>query len=368
MAVALRKASQVQRRITPPRHNQRPRIAFTLYDFHVGGIENWLYRLASVLNKEFDFYFLATKVPDFLPKFLQVGTCAFLPNPAKLISYLQKNNIDILQAHNERWPIDAALAAGVPHVIERTDGTRSCTRVPKHGLSLVIASSYGTVPLIANQFPGKRIQVIYNGIDLNEVDRTPVERPWGSDTFVIGRTSRFGQGKNLGLLIEAAQRLGPVYPNMKLVLIGGDSLMPGAKSIEAELKTMATPMGTAIEFLGIKEDTLPWVKGFDMATCVSNPGNEGIPNSLIEAMACRKPVVSTNVDQISELVQPEINGLLIPPGDLEALCTAFIRLINDPVERQRLGEAGRRTIEEKFSLQKAADQYADIYLGLLQAK
>jgi glycosyltransferase involved in cell wall biosynthesis len=367
-ALTLRKARQIQRKILAPRPNPRPRIAFTLFDFHVGGIENWLYRLACELRGQFDFYFLATKVPDFLPKFKQVGTCAYLPNPAKMISYLQKHNIDLLQAHNERWPIDAALAAGVLYVIERTDGTRSCTRVPKNGLSLVIASSRGTVPLIARQFPVERIRVIYNGIDLNEVDSTQMERPWGSEFIVVGRASRFGQGKNLGLLIEAMQRLAPDFPQIKLVIIGGDSLMPGAKSLEAELKVMAAPMGTAIEFLGIKENALPWIKGFDIGTCVSNPDNEGIPNSLIEVMACGKPVVSTNVDQINELVQHEINGLLVPPGNLEALCAAFIRLINNPVERQRLGEAGRRTVEEKFSLQQAATQYSEIYHRLLQGE
>jgi glycosyltransferase involved in cell wall biosynthesis len=85
-------------------------------------------------------------------------------------------------------------------------------------------------------------------------------------------------------------------------------------------------------------------------------------------MACGKPVVSTNVDQINELVQHEINGLLVPPGNLEALCAAFIRLINNPVERQRLGEAGRRTVEEKFSLQQAATQYSEIYHRLLQGE
>jgi glycosyltransferase involved in cell wall biosynthesis len=364
-AAAWRKANQLRRRVAPPPPNPRPRIAFTLYDFHVGGIENWLYRLARALQDEFDFYFLATTVPDFLPKFKDVGTCAYLPSPNKMRAYHQKHNIDIVQVHNQRWPIDSALAAGVPCIIERTDGTRSCTRVNKSGFSLVIASSQGTVPLIAKYFPAERIRLIYNGIDLQEVDATPHKRPWPEDCFIVGRASRFGRGKNLSMLIEAASRLKERLPNLKIVLIGGDSAMPGAEPVEAELRKQAMPLGDTVEFMGIVENTLPLMKGFDVGTCVSNPTNEGIPNSLIEAMACRKPVISTAVDQVPELVQDGVNGILIPPGDAQALCAAIERLATDPALRQQLGEAGRRTIEERFSLQQAARRYAAVYHELL---
>lgn len=365
-ATAIRKAGQLQRRIFPPPPNPKPRIAFTLYDFHVGGIENWLYRLAGALKTQFDFYFLATKVPETLPKFQQVGSFAYLPNPLVMTRFLQKHNIDIVQVHNERWPIDAALAAGVRHVIERTDGTRSCNRVPKHGLSLVIASAQATIPLIAQHFPQQNIRLIYNGIDLDEVDATPCKRPWAEDDFVIGRTSRFGRGKNLGMLIEAAQLLALRFPNIKVVFIGGDSKMPGAEPVEAELHQQAAPLGDMVEFLGVQENTLPWIKGFDVGTCVSNPENEGIPNSLIEAMACCKPVISTDVDQVSELVTDQQNGFLIPPGDATALAAAIQKLLENPSLRQQLGAAARRTIEEQFSLQRAADQYAALYRQLLE--
>lgn len=360
-SIAIRKATQIYHRFRPRPVNPKPRIAFTLYDFHVGGIENWLYRLAQELREQFDFYFLATKVADFLPKFSTVGTCAYLPGPPQMVRFFQKNNIDLVQVHNQRWPIDAALAAGIPHVIERTDGTRSCSRVPKNGLSMVIASSAGTIPLIERQYPKERIRLIYNGIDLREVDAAPVQRAWGQDTFVIGRTSRFGRGKNLGMLIDSMHLILPSYPKAKLILIGGDSLMPGAESIEAELRFQASSLGEAVLFAGVQEQTLPWVKGFDVGTCVSNPENEGIPNSLIEAMACSKAVISTDVDQVGELVQDGHNGLLIEPGDVQALAQAVLQLIENPDLRLQLGSAARRTIETQFSLQHSAVQYADVY-------
>ena len=363
VAVAWRKANQLRRQVAPPPPNPRPRIAFTLYDFHVGGIENWLYRLARALEDEFDFYFLATTVPDFLPKFKDVGTCAYLPSPNKMRAYLQKHNIDIVQVHNQRWPIDAALAAGVPHVIERLGGPRSWLRVPKCGLSYIIASSQSAADAMAVRFPPERIQVIYNGIDLNEVNTIPVSRPWPLDEFIVGRASRFGRGQNLDMLIEAAARLHKDLPQLRIVLIGGDSVMPGAASIASELRVQAERLDAPVEFTGIIENVLPLVKGFDVGTCVST--DEGVPNSLIESMACSKPVIATNVGAISELVQDDVNGILIPPGDVQALCVAIERLATDPALRQRLGEAGRSTIEKRFSLQQAAKQYAAVYHELL---
>ena len=251
-AVVLRKLRQTQRRLFPPPPNPRPRIAFTLYDFHVGGIENWLYRLARALKAEFDFYFLATKVPDFLPQFHDVGACAFLPGATQMVAYLQKHNIDLVQVHNERWPIDAALAAGVGCVIERTDGTRSCTRVPKHGLSLVIASAQGTAPLIAEHIDPEKIKLIYNGIDLNEVDRAGIERPFPPDTFLIGRTSRFGRGKNLGLLITAIW-------NGCIFVIRSFACCSSAATRLCPVQNRLRP--------NCGRRRLPWVTGYDSWAC-----------------------------------------------------------------------------------------------------
>jgi len=367
-AVALRKARHAQRRLHPPRPNSRPRIAFTLFDFHVGGIENWLYRLACALHGEFDFYFLATKVPDILPKFRQIGICTYLPSPAKMSAYLQKQHIDLVQVHNERWPVDAALAAGVPHIIERLGGQRSWRRVPKYGLDLVIASSQMAANAVSDLVSPEKLKLVYNGIDLAEVDAAPVRRLFPLDTIIVGRASRFGHGQNLGLLVDALQQMQPRWPQLRLVLVGGDSLMPRAQPVEQELRQLVQQrgLGEYVIFSGVVEDPLPYVQGFDIGTCVSN--DEGLPNSLIEAMACRKPVISSNVGAVAELVKQEVNGLLIPSGDLNALCAVLERLLVDPVLRQRLGEAGRRTIEDRFSLAHAAAQYAEIYHSLLDGR
>ncbi len=365
-AAALRRAGQAQRRLFPRPRNPRPRLAFTLFDFQVGGIENWLYRLARALRGEFDFYFLSTRHPEPLPRFAEVGRCAFLPGPAQMSAYLRRHNMDLVQVHNERWPVDAALAAGVPHVIERLGGQRSWRRVPKWGLERIVASSQMAARAVADLAPAERIVVIYNGVDLEAADAAAPLRLFPPDTLVVGRTSRFGRGQNLGLLIEALARLRPRFPELRLALVGGDSPLPGAEPVAEALRAQAQEAGLedCVAFTGPLEDPLPHILGFDIGTCVSN--DEGLPNSLLEAMACRKPVISSAVGAVPELLQEGENGLLFPAGDLEALCACLERLAGDPGLRRRLGEAGRRTVEARFSLSEAAAQYAALYRELLE--
>jgi glycosyltransferase involved in cell wall biosynthesis len=361
-----RKGSHLIYKFARPVHKPRPRIAFTLFDFHVGGIESWLFRLAKFLKNEFDFYFISTKVEEILPKYKNIGECAFLPDPVKMIRYLQRNYIDIIQVHNERWPIDAALAAGVPIIIERLGGPRSWLRVPKYGLDMVVASSWMAAEAVRGSIESSRIRVIYNGIDLNEIDLAPVNRLFPKDTFIIGRTSRFGRGQNLELLIEVIALMSNLHKNLRLVLVGSDSLVPGAQPVFQQLKALVQEkqVASSIIFTGNVAEPIPYIKGFDIGTCVSF--DEGIPNSLIEAMACCKPVIATNVGAIHELIIDHQNGLLISPGNIAQLVNAIEQLVIDDDLYRRLAAAARETIDEKFNISTTASQYASLYHELLQ--
>jgi glycosyltransferase involved in cell wall biosynthesis len=365
-AIGIRKASSLRTKNPNAARHDKPRIAFTLFDFQIGGIESWLFRLTRKLKGEFDFYFIATKVEKFSPRFEKIGKCAFIPDTSHLIAYLRNEKIDILQVHNERWPVDSALAAGVPRIIERLGGPRSWRRLPKYGIDLVIASSRMAADAVKDMIEENRIIVIYNGIDLEEVDQITPTRLFEKDAFIVGRTSRFGQGQNLQLLVQAISKLSPAYPNLRLALIGGDSPLPGSSPIEKELKGLARQLEVSplVSFPGLVDEPLTFIKGFDVATCVSN--DEGIPNSLLEAMACNKPVIATDVGAIHELIVDRKNGLLIPVGNLDLLCEMITQLISDQTLYKNIADQGRKTIEEKFNLAQSAAQYAKTYYELLR--
>ena len=101
---------------------------------------------------------------------------------------------------------------------------------------------------------------------------------------------------------------------------------------------------------------------FVLAPFVTADGDrDGIPNVLVEAMACGLPVVSTSVAGIPELVKPDQNGLLVAPHDADALFAALAALLADPDRRKQLGEAARRTVVEHFDLRAAARELAVLF-------
>lgn len=102
-----------------------------------------------------------------------------------------------------------------------------------------------------------------------------------------------------------------------------------------------------------------WLRSLDLYLLPSLM--EGFPNALLEAMACRVPVIATAVGAVPSVVSHERDGLLIPPGDAVALERAMLRLVADPLQRERLAVAGRQTVSERFDLR------GDWYRELLEA-
>ena len=351
--------------------SDKPRIAYILQDFHIGGMESLIYRTAYALRDRYDFYFIATHVEEILPKFKELGTAIYIGKRWwELARYLRQEQIDLVQYGNIRYYADAALAAGVPIVVERTDGIRSGVALrTKVGVDAVIASTQGTIPHIQKLIASDRIHLIYNGIDMEQFDDVSPDRlGFAESDILIGRASRFSAGKNIGLLIDAVRQLHPDYPQVRLILVGGNSKMPGAQDEESILRKRAESLGDQVIFTGYVENPAAIIKGFDIGTCVSRPGNEGIPNSLIESMAGSSPVVATAVDDIPELVSHGENGLLIADNDLAGLVEALKTLINDPDLRRKFGEAGRSRVEADFNLNAQSQAYGNLYAQLLEKR
>jgi len=218
---------------------------------------------------------------------------------------------------------------------------------------------------ISNMISPEKIRIIYNGIDLDEIANSPIQRIFSPKHMILGRACRFGRGQNLPLLIFALEKLLPGFPDLRLTLVGSDSILQGAEPIYSELIQLVNELNLTkyIHFTGQLEDALPMINGFDIGTCVSN--DEGLPNSLIEAMACRKPVVSSNVGAISELIRDGENGLLFPAGDIGAFCEKIEWLQEDKRRLDSLAKNAYQTINDLFNIKKNAFQYAELYREVL---
>jgi glycosyltransferase involved in cell wall biosynthesis len=345
------------------------RIAFILTDFDFGGMPTWVYTLATRLASRHELHFLGTDVERIAPKFSAVGRPQFVGHDwRRLRRYLRDHHIDIVQYGNRRIFGECALAAGVPVVVERTGGQRRL-RESKRGLDAVIASSAGTVPIIAHGTSRDRIHVIHNGVDVARFATAAPDRlDFGSGDVVIGTLTRFGRGKNLALLLDAVRALVARHPHVRLALVGGNSRMPGAEDHERVLRAGASGLEAHVRFVGQVEDPASLAAGFDIGACTSVRGGEGIPNALIECMAAGKPVVSTEVGDVSELVEDGTHGLLVPDGDLAALVAALERLVVDAGLRATLGARAQARVARDFDVDVQARKYEALFESLLAAK
>ena len=119
-----------------------------------------------------------------------------------------------------------------------------------------------------------------------------------------------------------------------------------------------------IEWLGARDD-MPAVYAQSNIVCLPSTYGEGVPKVLIEAAACARACVTTDTPGCREIVRRGLNGLLVPPHDIDALTHAVKRLIENPGERMKMGAAGRQIVLESFTLRQVIDETLALYDDLL---
>jgi glycosyltransferase involved in cell wall biosynthesis len=144
--------------------------------------------------------------------------------------------------------------------------------------------------------------------------------------------------------------------------------MVGDGPVRSEMEGLvaALHLQGQVRFLGWIEDLAPLYATIDI--CALSSLNEGTPVALIEAMAAAKPVVAPRVGGIVDVVEHERTGLLVPPGNPEALADAIARLAADPGERSRMGAAGRQAVVARFAHERLAEDIERLYTSALAEK
>jgi glycosyltransferase involved in cell wall biosynthesis len=156
------------------------------------------------------------------------------------------------------------------------------------------------------------------------------------------------------VLLEAARLLASSQPEIVFQIAGEGELRP---DLERQIERYG--LSGCVQLLGSVSDVPVFLADVDVAVLCSR--SEGQSNALLEYMAAGKAVVVTAVGGNLELIEPGVNGLLVPPGDPSRLAEAILQLRDDPAMRARLGAAARRRIEERHSLQARARRFEDFY-------
>jgi glycosyltransferase involved in cell wall biosynthesis len=182
-----------------------------------------------------------------------------------------------------------------------------------------------------------------------------------SDIPLIGIVARLVPIKRHEWFLEAADKVRQRYPECQFLLVGDGER-------RRELEHLAGQLGLTrqVHFLGWRCDLERIYADLDLVALTS--ANEGSPVSLIEAMAAGRPVVSTQVGGVADIVEDKVTGLLVPPGDATALAEAITTLLDDSQRRSRMGKTGRERVYPAFDAQRLVRDIDQLYTNLLLNK
>ncbi len=196
-----------------------------------------------------------------------------------------------------------------------------------------------------------------SGVSLHEYPYLP--EPEGK--IVVVMAARLLRDKGVFEFVEAARELRHRGVAVDMKLIGSSD--PGNVSSVTQAELDAWEEEGAVELLGFRSDI---AEQYASANIVCLPSyREGLPKGLVEAAACGRAVVTTDVPGCRDAITPGETGLLVPVKDSIALADAIQTLVEQPELRKKMGAAGRVLAEEEFAIEKIVDQHLQIYRGVL---
>jgi len=203
----------------------------------------------------------------------------------------------------------------------------------------------------------KPITQIYNGVDTEKFQPAGQEKKneikhqfgFSSENIIVGIVARLDAIKNHAALFQAIDLAASKYPMVRL-LVAGDG---------PEMERLKAQVSDNIIFLGYRSDTALLMQCFDLFVLPSF--NEGISNTILEAMATGLPVIASNVGGNPELVEDGVNGYLVDPRDPARMADKIMDYFKDPDIRNRHGALGRKLAVEKFSVETMVRGYETIY-------
>jgi glycosyltransferase involved in cell wall biosynthesis len=266
---------------------------------------------------------------------------------------------DIIHAHDPHGVAMAALARSMS-TAPRTPRLIASRRVDFHlgrnALSrwkyrqvdcFICASDAIRAMLVGDGIPPARAVTVHEGIDLGRIEAAPPaalhQEFWlPHEAPIVGNVAALVPHKGQRHLIEAATEVIRHQPDARFIIAG-----------EGELRASLTQqirhhrLEKHVLLAGFRPDVLSLHKAFDVF--VMSSVSEGLGTSLLDAMACGKPVVAAAVGGIPEVVVDGETGFLVPPRDHHAMADAIVRLLSDRGLRERMGDAGRERVRERFT-------------------
>ena len=361
---------------------KKTRIIHLIYSFGTGGLEKGIATVVNNASPLFEHVILCLttsgKSESLLPPNTQVVELHKPPGNSplfllKLSRVLKNLRPDIV--HTRNWSgidgIIAARMAGIRAVVHGEHGWGMEDPQGLHPKRILIrrflsrwVSEYTCVSkqienwLCNDVRVRKPVTQIYNGVDVDKYwqgngrDRIRVEIGLAADIPLVGVVGRLDPIKDHTTLFRAFEAVRTVLTKACLLVVGDGQ----------ERKRLENQAGDGVIFVGNRSDVPEILRALDLFVLPSL--NEGISNTILEAMATGIPVVATRVGGNPELLEDEYTGTLVKPGDFQSMASAILRYLEHADLRARHGEAGRQSVLNRFSIEAMVRSYEAVYRRL----
>jgi L-malate glycosyltransferase len=294
----------------------------------------------------------------------------------RLSRVIKRLRPDIVHAHDPHGVAMASLALNMSRQPRRAPlvaARRVDFRLRGNALSrwkydqvdrFICASEAIRKILLADGLDPSRAVTVHEGIDLGHVAAAPVAAlheelwlPHGSP--IVGNVAALVPHKGQRHLVEAAALVVREVPDVRFVIAGEGELR---ESLQHQIRSHG--LEKHVILAGFRPDVLSLHKAFDIF--VMSSMMEGLGTSLLDAMACGKPVVATRAGGMPEVVSDGESGILVPPRDDRALADAIVRLLKEPTLRERMGAAGMSLANTRFSAERMVAETLDVYADVVR--
>jgi len=209
-------------------------------------------------------------------------------------------------------------------------------------------------------FSAGRIQVIENGVDLPKYAETADIRALrhglglDPDRRYVVTVARFHPVKDHRTLVRAFGEVAHARQDVDLLLVGDGALR---QDLERQVDELG--LTTRVRFLGVRSDVADLLRASDVFALTSV--SEAASITLLEAMACGRPVVVTAVGGNPEIVRDGADGVLAPRGDWAAIAAALLRILGDDTLARTMGQSGAERVRQQYQLDRTIERYYELY-------
>jgi L-malate glycosyltransferase len=368
----------------------RMHILHVIDNLEVGGTETQMVQMAQRLASSFDRVTVATlraggplteqlkeagiEIVEF-PKRRTMLSFQAAYQLIRMAWFIRREKIEVVHAH-DLWAnlmaIPAARLARARVIISsqrnlatlwwytpfRRKFIRHVHLLAKH----VVVNSMAVKQLMENEFriPAERLHVLNNGVDFERFSKPRVDRQAlfpglaSNSTLIVNVANMNTEIKGHAVLIEAAKEICASSPGVHFAFIGDGPLRR-----HLENRVRESGLQDRFLFLGRRRDVAEILSCADIFVFPSFA--EGLPNSVLEAAAAGLPVIATQVGGIPEIIEHGVTGLLVAPGNTQALVAAVRQFLNNPLFAEMLAQAGQQRVRSKFCFDNAVTQLRMLY-------